>query len=290
MGPTTGTGADGFLIGQQQTACMDLLATLLGAAIGLLMGVTGAGGGILAVPALVYSQGWSMQQAMPVALLAVTAGALIGAVEGFMKRLVRYRAAFVMALAGSLPTMLGVELAQRLPQAWLMGCFACVLLLVATRLALQLRNAHHEKHPDQVLAKINETTGRFDWSARTAAVIAAIGSIAGLMTGLLGVGGGFIIVPMLRHLTNVTLQGAVATSLFVISLVGSLGIASALWHGAGIPAGFSTYFTLATVVGTLLARRLAPHLPVRVVQMIFVLLVLGVAISLLIRAVQQWGH
>ena len=66
---------------------------LEGLAIGTLLGLTGAGGGILAVPALMASQGWTVAQAAPVGLLAVTLAALVGTVEGLFKRIVRYRAA-----------------------------------------------------------------------------------------------------------------------------------------------------------------------------------------------------
>ena len=70
----------------------------LTAMIGAMLGLTGAGGGILAVPAIVVGMGWPMQQATPVALIAVASSAGIGALEAFRKRLVRYRAAFCMAL------------------------------------------------------------------------------------------------------------------------------------------------------------------------------------------------
>ncbi|MBI3285656.1 MAG: sulfite exporter TauE/SafE family protein [Burkholderiales bacterium] len=253
----------------------------MGAAVGLVMGLSGAGGGILALPSLVYSQGWSMQQAMPVALLAVTCGALAGALEGWRKKLVRYRAALLMAAAGALPTVFGVRLAQHLSQVWLMALFALILLLVAARL---LRHAPVADDGGRaVLARINGDTGRFDWTPRTGAVIAAIGGMAGLVTGLLGVGGGFVIVPMLRRYTNLSMHGAVATSLLVIALVGSVGIASALANGATLPAGFSLSFVASTVAGMLAGRRIAAYLPARKVQTLFALLLLAVAASLLLR-------
>ena len=262
----------------------DVFSPLIGVVIGLVMGLTGAGGGILAVPALVYSQGWSMQQAMPVALLAVTGGAILGALEGFLRKLVRYRAGMLMACAGSVPTWLGVQLAARLSQTMLMRCFALVLLLVAVRLYFQMRtHVGDERHPSAI-AHINQDTGRFDWNLPTLGIISAIGALSGFMTGLLGVGGGFIIVPMLRHFTNVSMHGAVATSLFVISLVGSIGIASAWSHGTAIPAGFAFLFVAATAAGMLLARRIAASLPAQAVQAMFILLLLGVAASLLVRA------
>lgn len=260
-----------------------LMAPLLGILIGLVMGLTGAGGGILAVPALVYSQGWSMQQAMPVALLAVTCGAILGAAEGFMRRLVRYRAGLLMALAGSLPTWLGVQLAARLSQPVLMTVFGFIICLAALRLLLQLRASELEAG-EHCLVKINQSTGRFNWNRLTALVIGSIGAVAGLMTGLLGVGGGFIIVPMLRHFTSVSMQGAVATSLFVIALVGCVGIASALAQGVLMPVGFALWFVLATALGMLAARKLVRHLPASRIQLVFVLLLLGVAASLFYKA------
>ena len=261
----------------------NFLAPLTGILIGLVMGLTGAGGGILAVPALVYTQGWSMQQAMPVALLGVTAGAALGALEGFMRKLVRYRAGMLMALAGSLPTWLGVQLAARLSQAVLMNCFALILCVAATRLLLQLRHPHQDSGP-HCMVRIDADTGRFRWNPLTAVVIAAIGAVSGLMTGLLGVGGGFIIVPMLRHFTNVTMHGAVATSLFVISLVGSMGVLSATARGVPLPGGFALVFVLTIAGGMLIARKLAAHLPARAVQGLFAMLLLGVAASLFYKA------
>ena len=70
-----------------------LTILILGLCVGIILGLTGAGGGILAIPALMFSQGWSVSQAAPIGLLAVTGAAIFGAVEGFIRKLVRYRAA-----------------------------------------------------------------------------------------------------------------------------------------------------------------------------------------------------
>ncbi|MCH8617750.1 sulfite exporter TauE/SafE family protein [Undibacterium sp. TS12] len=262
----------------------EIIVVMIGAIVGLVMGLTGAGGGILAVPALVYTQGWSMQQAMPVALLAVSCAAAIGAVEGLFRKLVRYRAAMLMAVAGSLPTMLGVQVAHRLSQQWLMLVFAGILCIVAVRLILQLRSPDCDDNSRAAVARINSNTGRFDWSFKTGAVIAGIGAVSGFMTGLLGVGGGFIIVPMLRHYTNASMHMAVATSLLVVSMVGSMGVGSALISGAHLPLALSALFVTTTVGGMLAARRIAARLPARQVQMIFVVALFCVAASLLFRA------
>lgn len=251
------------------------------------MGLTGAGGGMLALSALVLLLDWDMAQATPVALMAVTAGAYIGAVDGVRKKLLRYRAALLMALIGSPFAVLGVKAASALPQQWLMGSFALLLVWIASRL---LKSAHAaamtaaaETQSTHAMARLNPLTGRFDWSRKTAAVIAAIGGMAGFMTGLLGVGGGFVIVPLLRRYSNLGMHGAIATSLLTIALVGSVGVTTALLHGVELPQEFSILFIAATIFGMLLGRHLVAHLPARTVQSLFAILLLLVALSMALK-------
>ncbi len=265
-----------------------LISSLLGALVGLVLGLTGAGGGILAVPALVFGMGWTMQQATPVALIAVAGGAAVGAIEGFRKRLVRWRAALMMALAGIPCTIPGLRLAHWLPQQWLYLAFSAVLVLVALRLLLQVRK-HEEQHTESAmrgLARIDRNTGRIHWTWPSACLITGIGAVSGFMTGLLGVGGGFVIVPLLRRYTGVSMHGIVATSLLVIAVVGGGGVAIALLHGARPPLEATTWFAAATAAGMLLGRLLASRLSARQVQAGFAVLLLGVALVMAGRGLQ----
>ncbi len=262
-----------------------LSAIAIGVPVGLIMGLTGAGGGMLALSALVLLLDWNMQIATPVALMAVTAGATIGGIDGWRKKLVRYRAAMLMALMGAPTAVVGVYVARMVAQKWLMLCFALVLVWVASRLMQQnKRNRCTDEADRPVLARLNPLTGRFDWSINTATVIGAIGGVAGFMTGLLGVGGGFVIVPLLRHYSNVSMHAAVATSLLVIALVGTVGVSTALIHGVAIPLAFTVQFIAATIVGMLMGRRLIARLSASVVQKIFAMLLLLVAVGMLIKA------
>ncbi|MBC7480867.1 MAG: sulfite exporter TauE/SafE family protein, partial [Rhizobacter sp.] len=202
-----------------------LISLALGVFVGAVLGLTGAGGGILAVPALVVGLGWSLQQAAPVALIAVAGGAAVGAAEGFRRKLVRYKAALLMTVGGMSVTSLGIRMAHALPQRALLALFAAVMLLVARRLFLQTRNAANGPVDDALrMGQIDPSSGRFVWSWRTAALLGFIGALTGFMTGLLGVGGGFVIVPMLRRFTNMSMHAIVATSLMVIALVGFGGV------------------------------------------------------------------
>ena len=192
---------------------------LEGLAIGGLLGLTGAGGGILAVPALMASQGWTVAQAAPVGLLAVTLSALVGTFEGLFKKIVRYRAALWIALISIPSARYGVHLGGIISPVWLTLAFSLVMLVVAYRIFFKKVNDH-----TGVLCKVNQTTGRLIWNMKTALSLGAIGVVAGLLTGLLGVGGGFVIVPALSKVTDLDMRSIVATSLMIIFLIGGISI------------------------------------------------------------------
>ena len=227
------------------------ISLVLGVLVGAVLGLTGAGGGILAVPALIVGMGWTMQQAAPVALIAVAGGAAIGALDGLRKGLVRYKAATLMVLAGLPFTSIGISVASGLPQAW---------------------------------AHLDATSGRFHWTWSIALLFASIGAFTGFMTGLLGVGGGFVIVPALRRFTDLTMHGIVATSLMVIALVGSGGVIAAVAHGANLPLMMTALFALATGIGMLLGRKLAARLVERHIQIGFSMVLIVVALGMSLKA------
>lgn len=206
-----------------------------------------------------------------------------------------------MAAVGMPLTSVGVQLAQQLPQAWLLAAFAALLLLVAYRLLKKNASATTQQTQQtqqapasatpvehaKALAHINPATGRFNWTPRAIASIASIGAVAGFTAGLLGVGGGFVIVPMLRRYTNASMHIAVATSLLVIALVGAAGFGSSLAHGANIPWILTTWFVIATVLGMALGRRVTRLLSAQMVQFYFALLLLLVAAYLLVKVVKM---
>ncbi|GGP18513.1 sulfite exporter TauE/SafE family protein [Silvimonas iriomotensis] len=260
-----------------------MLVLVLGALVGAVLGLTGAGGGILAVPALVNGLGWTVREAAPVALIAVAAGAAVGALEGFRRGLVRYRAATLIALCAMPMTFVGGWLALRVPANGLAGIFGGVMLIVAWR---TWYNA--APHPDRPQAtarcRVDPASGRLIWTPVTMVLVAQVGVLTGLLTGLLGVGGGFVIVPALRRLTNLPVQSIVATSLLVIALTGISGVVSTLVHGAQLPAAVLWPFLGALVLGMTLGRLLAGRLSGQMIQRGFALMVLLIAGSMLWRA------
>ena len=265
-----------------------LLASVLGLLMGLVMGLTGAGGGILGVPALVLGLGLSMTQAAPVSLLAVGAAAAVGAVDGLRHGLVRYRAALLIALLGALFSPVGVFLAHQLPEALLMGLFSGLMVLVAWRMLQREKredgpSGHGTASWGQKNCMLDQQTGRFAWTAKCSATLAALGAVTGAVSGLLGVGGGFLIVPAFKQLTDVQMRGIVATSLMVISLLSLVGVAGAFHAGVRIES-VGWVFIGAGIVGMLAGRRLCSVIPARTLQVGFASLCVLVAVGMLVKA------
>ena len=245
-------------------------------AIGGLLGLTGAAGGILAVPALMASQGWTVAQAAPVGLLAVTLSALVGTFEGLFKRIVRYRAALWIALISIPSARYGVHLAGIISPVWLTLAFSLVMLLVAYRIFFDKVHDH-----ENTLCKVNQTTGRLIWNMKTALSLGIIGMVAGLLTGLLGVGGGFVIVPAVRKVTDLDMRSIVATSLMIIFLIGGVSISAHVLDGFQYPVSITLTFVMACIVGMLIGRSLIHRIDANRVQKIFAMTVIGVAMYLI---------
>ena len=258
---------------------------LLGLAIGAILGLTGAGGGIFAVPALVIGLDMDMRAAAPVALTAVGMAAGLGTLQGLRQGIVRYKAATVLAATGAITAPLGIKLAHWLPVSWLNLIFVIIMLVVAYRMAMSSRSggADDELAMERpAVCKVSTETGRFIWDWRTAATLASIGAVTGLFTGMLGVGGGFIIVPALSYFTELRMHSIVATSLMVVALLSTLTIFAAGSQGAAFTAT-AWAFVAASLAGMAVARLAANRIPAKVLQRIFAVACVAVAAIMLMR-------
>ena len=212
-----------------------LISVGLGLIVGIILALTGAGGGILAVPLLVFGAGLRFAEAGPISLLAIGMAATLGAGLGLKAGTVRYKAVLLMAATGMLLSPFGIWLANQIDNRWLGIVFAIALLLVAYQTFRKARNHQlivDRQSDDRSLPCVLDTnSGKFIWTARCARTMALSGSVVGFLSGLLGVGGGFIIVPALQRYTNLVMQSVVATSLAVIALVSVTGVISSVLAG-----------------------------------------------------------
>ena len=239
------------------------------------------------MPALMLGLGMTITNAAPIALIAVGVGALIGSLSGLRRRQVRYRAAILMAYFGSMCAPVGVWLAHKISPVILTVLFCVVMLFIAARMIMQvMRRTTGENNEDLSSRRcmVDPATGRFRWDLRCGATLAGIGGVAGLFTGMLGVGGGFIIVPAFRHFSNLSMPESSATSLSVITLVSFSTVGGTLLSGIHISL-LGWTFVATTGVGMLVGRSLSMKLPARFLQSVFAMAVLLVAISWLFKTI-----
>ena len=162
----------------------------LGLIVGIVLALTGAGGGILAVPLLIFGVGLGVAQAAPIGLLAVGMAAALGAGLGLKAGTVRYKAALLIAALGMLFSPFGIWLANHMNNRWLAFLFALVLLFVAFRTFRQAQGRPAAAPPLDASAMPcvrDAAHGRFVWTAPCARALALSGGLAGFLSGLLGV-------------------------------------------------------------------------------------------------------
>ncbi|MFF5342257.1 sulfite exporter TauE/SafE family protein [Streptomyces althioticus] len=244
-----------------------LLALAAGALTGLALGALGGGGSILAVPALIYLLGLS-----PVA--ATTASLLIVSVTSFSALLahsrdghVRLRTGLLFAAAGTGPAMLGAGLSGHLPAAALTAGFGVVAAVAALRM---LRGTPPDEPPAGP-----PRPGR----------AAGAGAGLGAVTGVLGVGGGFLAVPALVHGVGLRMREAVGTSLLVITVNALAALLLRADTLEGLDWAVVGPFTGAAVLGALDGRRLSAKLSGSALRRSFAVTLLVVAAVMLADAV-----
>ena len=263
---------------------------LLGFTVGIILALTGAGGGILAVPLLVFGAGLSMAQAGPIGLLAVGLAAALGAVMGLKNGTVRYKAAMLIAGAGIICSPFGLWLAQRSPNRPLAILFSLVLLYVSLRVYLRATAGPADtadtagKAQRMPPCQLDARRGKLHWTAPCARALALAGVLAGVLSGLLGVGGGFVMVPALQSYTDLTMQSIVATSLAVIALVSLAGVVASTASGH-LQWAIALPFALGSLAGMTGGRMLASRLPAQQLQKTFAIVSTVAALALFIKAI-----
>jgi len=192
-----------------------LLALLSGGLVGLLLGSTGGGGSLVAIPLLVYVVGIPVQTASAMSLIVVGYSALFGAWQENRHQRVHIPAALVFSITGMLGAWIGAQGQQLVPETVVLFLFGHLLLLISVWTFWQ-----PQKDPGN-----DVPTGcakHFSWPCAFKA--SAIGWGVGLLTGFFGIGGGFLIVPALMILLEFPIRLAIGTSFLIIALIAIGGV------------------------------------------------------------------
>lgn len=268
-----------------------IISFLLGSFTGIVLALTGAGGAIIAVPLLIFGLHLAVAEAAPIALLAVCLSATIGASLALLQRKVRYRAAGFIALTGAVASPIGLWLAQKLPNTPLTLLFAMVLMYVAFDMFRQSGSEQTEASGTRSFAApclLDSPGGRLIWTWPCVRALALSGLTAGSLSGLLGVGGGFVVVPALKKVTNLEMQAILATSLAVIALIAAIGVTSAAFMSEmnwliAIP------FAGGAIAGMLLGRLFANRFAGPKLQRGFAVLAVCVSAGMVIKVILAAG-
>ena len=244
-----------------------ILALVAGAGVGLALGALGGGGSVLAVPALIYLLGFTPAAATTAGLLIVTATSLTALYAHARTGNVRWKAGTLFAAAGLLPAAAAGAAAARLPEPVLTAAFAAVAALAAVTM---LRPGRPAAGPGADGVR----------PARAAGTGAGLGAL----TGLLGVGGGFLAVPALVTVLAFEMQAAVGTSLLVISANSLASLTTRGATTAGIDWAVIGPFTGAAILGAWDGKRLAAKVTGGLLRRAFAVTLLAVAAFMLADA------
>jgi len=242
-----------------------ILGLVLSAAIGLSLGLIGGGGSILTVPILVYFLGVGPHEAVAMSLAVVGATSLFGSYLHWKKDNVDMRSGLVFGASGVIGAFIGSPLTRLVSPGVLLLIFGVMMLVVAVSMLWRRKHAG-----DEAVRRLHPVK----------ALLAGLG--VGILTGFLGVGGGFLIVPALVLFGGLGIKKAVGTSLLVIflncvaGLAGHMGFEAFDWR--------LTILVMSLAVGGVAAGTVLSHrLAAQSLQRTFAVLVLVVAVFLIVK-------
>ncbi|ORA42717.1 anion permease [Mycolicibacterium chubuense] len=247
-----------------------MIALTVGLAVfvGIALGLLGGGGSIMTVPLLAYVAGMDAKQAIATSLLVVGVTSAVGAVSHARAGRVQWRTGLIFGAAGMAGAYAGGLLARFIPGTVLLIGFAVMMIATAIAMLRGRKNVHaadgaHRMPIPKIIAE---------------------GLVVGLVTGLVGAGGGFLVVPALALLGGLPMPVAVGTSLIVIAMKSFAGLAGYL-SSVHIDWGVALAVTAAAVVGALIGARLTAMVDPDALRKAFGWFVLGMSSVILAQEI-----
>ncbi|WNZ21998.1 sulfite exporter TauE/SafE family protein [Leptolyngbya sp. NK1-12] len=255
------------------------LLFVLGSFTGVLSGLLGIGGGLLMVPALTLF-GVPLVQATATSLVGVFLSSISGSLRNFRAGELNWRVSLVLAGFGIVTAQVGAWLGDQLPDALLSIGFAVLLLLTIYLMNLRQRLQRQQAGSQDATKTVSDS---IRWKPT-----AAIGLLAGVLSGLFGVGGGVVMVPLQMLFLGESIKAAVRTSLGAIVAIAISGLAQHAWNGnvLWIP---GLCLGMGGVLGAQFGTRLLPRLPDQTVNLLFRVFLIGLAVYMLLRGLSAWG-
>lgn len=247
---------------------MQLIAAGLCFAVGMSLGLLGGGGSVLMVPIFVYVAGLSAAESIGLSLLVVGCSSIIGAVKYFRTGCVNQRLLLLFIIPGIAASIFGARVAARVDAQLLLFMFGALMAVIAVILFVK----SSEKNQPQGPVVCRPSTY----------LSAGVGAVIGFLTGLLGVGGGFLIVPAIALLMRCSMCTAVGTSLAIIAINSLSGFIGHL-PGMTTPLPLILLFLASAMSGALVGTRVAGRIGTAILQKGFAVLVLALGALLIFK-------
>ncbi|MFH9954378.1 sulfite exporter TauE/SafE family protein [Streptomyces roseolus] len=273
---------------------MTVLAVAASLLVGVTLGVLGGGGSILTVPLLIHLAGLGTKEAIATSLFVVGVTSLAALVPHARARRVRWRTGLLFGAFGTAGAYGGGRLAEYVPGTALLVAFALMMLATA---AAMLRTPRASRTPSASRVSRTPRASRASRTPSTSCAtrapepagggpsvrhVAGKGLLVGAVTGLVGSGGGFLVVPALALLGGLPMGTAVGTSLLVIAMNSFAGLAGHL-SGVTVDRGLAVAVTATAVLGSLAGARLAGRIPQTALRRAFGWFVVAMGSFMLVR-------
>ena len=261
-----------------------VVALAAGALIGISLGALGGGGSILAVPVLVYALDQGPAQATTGSLVVVGVTAVIGAIAAHRAGSVLLGRGVSFGLVATGGAVAGAKAAALVPEPVLLASFAALMLVVATVMVVRLFRGRHQSEQDRQRAAalddpIITFSPTFACQCPRALKVVVAATVVGLLTGFLGVGGGFLVVPALLLALTLPMQYAAGTSLVVIAITSAAALLARAGSGISPDWALVLVLTAAAAAGAVLGTWIAAHTDTRRLTAAFAALVVAVAVA-----------
>lgn len=272
-----------------------MLFFCIGALVGILLGLTGAGGSVFAVPMLLLLTPLPATQVMGLSLGAVAVSAAYGSFNQWRKKSLLTAPTVILALGGFVTAPLGRWLSTLLSEPILLSVFTTMAIVIAFWMWISaikrpadteiIRSGYTIEAPQGNVPCRFNPNGQFQLQPRCIGSLLIVSGIVGLTSGLLGVGGGFMIVPALLLISQASMAQAVGSSLFIITVISSAGFISQLVI-APLPQWQPLIWIICgSLIGMLISQFLGQKIKGPALQKFFAIALVFISLITLIRRI-----
>ncbi len=266
------------------------LAIIFGSVVGFALGLTGGGGGVFAVPLLVYGMSIAPREAVGVSLSSVGGTALFGVAPRLFRGEVELRTGVLFAVAGMIGAPIGNYASEMISESHLLLLFGLLMFVVAWQMWMKTHQVSEmtansgSETCDRPTCQRDED-GDLRLTSKCAMLLVVVGLATGFLSGMFGVGGGFVIVPALVLFSRMKIHQAVATSLLVIALISISGVTSFVAAGNELSWATAIQFLVGGFAGMWVGGLVSKRLPGPTLQKVFAVGVVLVAVFVISKSV-----